>query len=55
MFTIVPVVLALSVIIPDTMQIEEIIINDYQGRGSGIYYEPIFKMRVYSNEFNLLT
>lgn len=55
MFAIVPVVLALCVIIPDTLQIDETIFEDYQGSRSGIYYEPIYKMRVYSNEFNLLT
>jgi len=55
MFAIVSVILALSMVIPDTLQIEEKFINNYQGRRSGIYYEPIYKMRVYSSEFNLLT
>lgn len=55
MFAIVSVVLALGVIITDTLEIEETIFDNYQGRGSGIYYEPIYRMRVYSSEFNLLT
>jgi len=55
MFALVIVILALGMIIPNTLQIEETIFNNYQGSGSGIYYEPLYKMRVYSSEFNLLT
>lgn len=55
MYLKVPVILIFGVILIDAVHIEETIVDNYQGSGSGIYYEPIYKMRVYSSEFNLLT
>ena len=35
-------------------QVEEGTIEIHRGTGSGIYYEPIYKMRIFSNTFNLI-
>jgi hypothetical protein len=45
----------LGVIGTDTVQLEEKIFDHNQGSGSGIYYEPIYKMKFYSSKFNLIT
>ena len=34
---------------------EEHIIDNHRDNGSGVYYEPIYKIRTYSSEFKLVT